>query len=320
MIISANISIIFGYVGSTVYHFITERKQKGVIKGMFSQYVNSTIVDDLIAHPDSLQLGGRRQNLTIFFSDIAGFSTFSENKEPEELISLLNEYLSEMTQCVFEQRGTLDKYVGDAVMAFWGAPIPFENHAYYGCKCALEMQARLVILREKWGREGQPLISARMGLNSGDMVVGNVGGTQRFDYTVMGDNVNLASRLEGANKQYGTYIMVSESTYEAVKEQFFFRALDFLVVKGKTKPIKVYELVAYQKSDIKQNELAAIEKYLDGLNLYTEGNFTAAIEQFSSALLLNPNDGPSQTYIKRCEYLVQNPPTEWDGVFHMTTK
>ncbi len=320
-IVSANIAIVFGYVGSTVYHFIRERKQKGMIKGMFSQYVSSTIVDDLIANPDSMQLGGRRRNLTIFFSDIAGFSTFSENKEPEDLVSFLNEYLSEMTRCVFENKGTLDKYIGDAVMAFWGAPIPFEDHAYYGCKCALEMRARLSELREKWKAEGQPVIRARMGINSGDMVVGNVGGTQRFDYTVMGDNVNLASRLEGANKQYGTYIMVSESTYELVSDKFFFRELDFLVVKGKTKPIKVYELLGYNKSDLPQNELAAVEKYLEGLKLYIEGNFVIAKEIFSDALKLNREDGPSKTYLDRCEHLIQNPPTsEWDGVFHMTTK
>jgi adenylate cyclase len=320
-IVSANMAILFAYIGSTVYHFISERKQKGMIKGMFSQYVNATIVDELIANPDSLQLGGRRQNLSVFFSDIAGFSTFSENKEPEDLISFLNEYLSEMTKVVFENKGTLDKYVGDAVMAFWGAPVPIQDHAYYACKSALEMQARLVELKEKWRKEGQPVINARMGINSGDMVVGNVGGTQRFDYTVMGDAVNLASRLEGANKQYGTYIMVSESTYEMVKDRFFFRELDNLVVKGKTKPIKVYEVMGYQESDLSESARAAVKVYNEALQVYSDKKFSEAIPLFEKALSVNPNDGPSRTYLSRCQYLIANPPAEdWDGVFHMTTK
>jgi len=320
-IVSANMAILFAYIGSTVYHFISERKQKGMIKGMFSQYVNATIVDELIENPDSLQLGGRRQNLSVFFSDIEGFSTFSENKEPEDLISFLNEYLSEMTKVVFDNKGTLDKYVGDAVMAFWGAPIQMQDHAYHACKTALEMQARLKILREKWLSEGQPVIKARMGINSGDVVVGNVGGTQRFDYTVMGDAVNLASRLEGANKQYGTYIMISESTYEMVSDKFFFRELDNLVVKGRSKPIKGYEVLAFKESDLPENVLQAVAAYTDGLNLYSKMEFTAAIPYFEKALGFNKADGPSRTYVSRCKYLIENPPPkDWDGVFHMTTK
>ncbi len=321
VVIGANIAVIFGYVGSTVHRFITERKQKGMIKGMFSQYVNATIVDELIANPDSLQLGGRRQDLSIFFSDIAGFSSFSENKEPEDLITFLNEYLSEMTKVVFDNKGTLDKYVGDAIMAFWGAPIPLKDHAYHACSSALKMQNRLVELRKKWKEEGQPMIVARMGINSGDMVVGNVGGTQRFDYTCMGDNVNLASRLEGANKEYGTVTMISESTYEMVKDSFFTRELDYLVVKGRTKPIKVYELLGYNQSELSQQSLDSIGSYIVGLNNYKNIEFEKAIANFNKALIINPNDGPSQTYLKRCKYLLNNPPDKsWDGVFHMTTK
>ncbi|MBI2420301.1 MAG: CHASE2 domain-containing protein [Ignavibacteriales bacterium] len=320
-LMSANMAIVMAYIGSTAFHFITERRQKGMIKGMFTQYVNAAIVDELISDPGKMALGGQRKNLSVFFSDIAGFSTFSENKEPEDLVSFLNEYLSEMTKIVFDNKGTLDKYVGDAVMAFWGAPIPMEDHAYHACKSALEMQAQLVILQERWKKEGQPLINARMGINSGDMVVGNVGGKQRFDYTVMGDAVNLASRLEGANKAYGTLIMISESTYEVVKHQFITRELDYLTVKGKNKPVKAYELINYIDFQLPEYKVTALALYHEGLELYKNQKFAEAIEKFSAAVAADPGESPSEMYIKRCKLLQENPPGEnWDGVFHMTTK
>lgn len=315
------ISILLGYVSSTAYYFITERKQKTMIKGMFSQYVNATIVDELIDDPDKLRLGGERKNLTVFFSDIAGFSTFSENKEPEELINFLNEYLSEMTKVVFETKGTLDKYVGDAVMAFWGAPISFSNHAEMACRAALQMQRKIRELQEKWKQEGQPLIESRMGINTGDMVVGNVGGSQKFDYTVMGDNVNLASRLEGANKAYGTHIMISESTYEEVKNLFITRELDAIVVKGRTKPVIVYELIAEKEETLSKEKEETLEIFKSGITAYKERNFSKAIEYFTLALNVNPTDGPSKVYLERCQFYLENPPDEnWDGVFVMKTK
>lgn len=320
-LVSANGAIIMGYMGSTAYHFIMERRQKGMIKGMFSQYVNASIVDELITNPANMKLGGQRKQITVFFSDIAGFSTFSENKEPEDLISFLNEYLSAMTKCVFDNRGTLDKYIGDAVMAFWGAPAPIQDHAYQACKTALEMQKVVNELNEKWQAEGQPHILARMGINTGDMVVGNVGGTQRFDYTVMGDNVNLGSRLEGANKEYGTKIMIADTTYEQVKDLFITRELDYLVVKGRTKPIKVYELVGFLDEALPEPVLKAIEVYKEGLALFRAQNFAESIDKFLEALNINPGDHPSQVYIKRAKHYIVDPPGEnWDGVFIMKTK
>lgn len=310
-----------GYIGSTAYNFISERKQKGMIKGMFSQYVSGAVVDDLISDPGKLQLGGERRELTVFFSDIAGFSTFSENKEPEELVRFLNEYLSAMTQIVFDNKGTLDKYIGDAVMAFWGAPTPLDDHAYHGVKSALQMKAKILELREAWRKEGQPLIHARMGLNTGDMVVGNVGGMQRFDYTVMGDNVNLASRLEGANKEYGSTIMVAETTYELVKDRFHTRELDYLVVKGKTKPIKVYEIFDHMENPLSENKSKSLESYNKGLSEYKAARFNEAIGFFKEALQHDPDDYTSEMYIKRCHSLLEDPPpADWDGVFHLKTK
>lgn len=320
-IINPSLTIVLAYFGSTAYHFITERKQKAMIKGMFSQYVNATVVNDIVSNPDKLKLGGERKELTVFFSDIAGFSTFSETKDPAELVAFLNEYLGEMTKIIFQNKGTLDKYIGDAVMAFWGAPIQLDNHAALACNSALLMQVRLSEMRKKWEAEGQTLIDIRMGINSGDMIVGNMGGKERFDYTVMGDNVNLASRLEGANKEYNTRIMLSEMTYEIVKDDFFTRELDVIVVKGKTKPIKVFELLGSNDFPISDVEKEGYSIYCDAMNLYKQKDFSNALQKFEKVLSILPYDGPSKVYIKRCKLFIDNPPpADWDGVFIMKTK
>ena len=314
-------AVFANYVGSAVYQYLTERKQKVMIKGMFSQYLNPHVVNELIAHPEKLKLGGERKELTVLFSDIAGFTTFSEKLPPEELVLVLNEYLSAMTEIVFKNDGTLDKYEGDAVMAFWGAPVELDNSALHACTAALEMQERLILIREKWRSEGKPNVYVRIGLNTGEMVVGNMGGIGKFDYTVIGDSVNLGSRLEGANKQYGTYIMASERTQELVKEVFTFRELDLLIVKGKTKPIKVFELVGRKNNGVPANKISAVEIYLKGLELYRQKKFSEAIERFNEALTVDPSDAPSQLYIERSRlYLATPPPEEWDGVFVLKTK
>ena len=320
-IVSPLLSVAFGYVGTTVYHYLAERKQKAMIKGMFSTYVNSTVVDELIAHPEKLRLGGERRELTVLFSDIAGFTTISENMPPEDLVSFLNEYLSAMTEIVFNFRGTLDKYEGDAVMAFWGAPIPQDNHALLCCQTAVEMQKRLAELREKWAEEGKALVEVRVGINTGVMVVGNMGGVGRFDYTVMGDSVNLGSRLEGANKQYRTFIMISERTHEMVKDHVVARELDLLVVKGKTKPIKVYELLGLVKDSISTERIELLSWYHKGIQHHRKREWQAAIDCLEKALQINPNDHPSRIYIERSKlYELNPPPDDWDGVFVLKTK
>jgi len=314
-------AVFANYVGSAVYQYLTERKQKVMIKGMFSQYLNPHVVNELIAHPEKLKLGGERKELTVFFSDIAGFTTFSEKLPPEELVLVLNEYLSAMTEIVFKHDGTLDKYEGDAVMAFWGAPVELDNNALHACNAALEMQEKLVDIRAKWRSEGKPDVHVRIGLNTGQMVVGNMGGFGKFDYTVIGDSVNLGSRLEGANKEYGTYIMASERTQELVKDFFAFRELDLLVVKGKTMPIKVFELLGKKENGVPQTKLSAVEQYLTGLELYRRKQFTEAIKKFNAALAIDPTDTPSSLYIERSQvYLDSPPPDEWNGVFILKTK
>jgi adenylate cyclase len=314
-------AVFANYVGSAVYQYLTERKQKVMIKGMFSQYLNPHVVNELIAHPEKMRLGGERRELTVLFSDIAGFTTFSEKLPPEELVLVLNEYLSAMTEIVFNNDGTLDKYEGDAVMAFWGAPIELDNNALHACTAAVEMQEKLVHIREKWSAEGKPNVHVRIGLNTGEMVVGNMGGTGKFDYTVIGDSVNLGSRLEGANKQYGTYIMASERTQELVKEYFVFRELDLLVVKGKTKPIKVFELIGRKNDSVPPRKISAIERYTIGLELYRQKKFSEAIEKFNEALSIEPDDQPSRLYVERSQlYQTNPPPEEWNGVFILKTK
>lgn len=320
-IVSPIIAVIFGYVTITTYHFITERSQNKLIKGMFSTYVSRELVNELLLDPDKLKLGGEKRELTILFSDIAGFTSFSEKMDPEELVNFINEYLTEMTNIVLSNQGTLDKYLGDAIMAFWGAPIVIKDHAFLACKTAVEMQKRLNELRQKRNVSPDKQINIRIGINSGEVVVGNIGGENRFDYTVMGDNVNLASRLEGANKQYGSDIMIGENSYEMVKDKILTRELDRIKVKGKQNPTQVYQLIGLRNDVDAEQKLLKLQSYLNGLNEYRKTNFNSAIKFFEESLVTNPGDGPSLVYLERSKFYLENPPGEnWDGVFVMKTK
>lgn len=225
------------------FRILTEEANVKYIRNTFSKFVSKDVVDELLKNPDNLVLGGSKREITIFFSDIRGFTTISEALGPEELVKLLNEYLSSMTEIVLEYKGTIDKYMGDAIMAFWGAPIPLEDHAYYACVAALAQMEYLRKLQADWTARGVPVIDIGIGLNSGSAVVGNIGSSHRMEYTCMGDTVNLGSRLEGSNKMYGTNIIISEYTYEKVKDKVIVRELDLVRVKGKTLPVRIYELI-----------------------------------------------------------------------------
>ena len=315
------LAVVVGYIGATAYNYASERKQKILIKGMFSRYVNPTVVNELIENPEKLRLGGERKELTVMFTDIEGFTSISESMRPEDLVILLNEYLTRMSAIVFSNGGTLDKYEGDAIMAFWGAPIPQDDHPLRACRCALEMMDSLKTLRENWGKEGKPPISIRVGLNTGEMVVGNMGGVERFEYTVIGDSVNLGSRLESANKQYKTRIMISEQTYKQVASQIVVRELDMIVVVGKTEPIKVYELIGLSGGNDESRRDQFLETYSKALVLYRQRDWNAAIEQFEKGLKLKPDDYPCQIYIERSRlYQAIPPPDDWNGVFILRSK
>ncbi len=316
-VVNPSLAIVAGYVASTVYHFVTERKKNLLIKSMFSQYVSGELVNELLADPEKSGLGGVKKFLTILFCDIAEFTSFSENKTPEELVKFMNEFLGSMTEVVMANNGTLDKYLGDAVMAFWGAPISLKDHALLSCKSALTMQKKVEELRKKWDES----LSIRIGINSAEVIVGNIGGEKRFDYTVMGDGVNLASRLESANKTYGTSIMISESTYSEVGDNFIVREIDTIKVKGRKKPTKVFELLSLKENFGLEDTNSNFIDYNLGITQYKLMNFSEAKTHFTNSLEKYPEDPPSKIYLNRCNFYMQNPPEEnWDGVFIMKTK
>jgi len=303
-----------------LYLFMMERKQKGFIKGAFSQYLSPTVIDQIVENPEMLQLGGERREMTPFFSDIQGFSTISEGLTPEELVQLLNEYLTAMCDIISSHQGTIDKFEGDAIIAFWGAPLDLPNHATVACHATIEMQRRGEELRKMLREQSRPLLFTRMGLNSGPVVVGNMGSAERMDYTMMGDVVNLAARLEGANKFYKTFSMISGSTYELAKDDIDSRQLDIIRVVGKNEPVPVHELLA-RKNETSGEMSGVVEQYMKGLKLYQDRNFKDAIAEFEKVLSIDSEDGPSQTYIKRCGMFLESPPEkDWDGVFTFTEK
>jgi adenylate cyclase len=307
------------YLGITVFRYITEEREKKKIKNAFQYYLTASVITEMLKDPAKLKLGGDKKQLTVLFSDIRGFTTISEQLSPEDLVHLLNEYLTAMTDLVFKYDGLLDKYMGDAIMAVYGAPLDQPDHALRACKTALEMMQALKKLQSKWSEEGRPYLNIGVGVNTGDMVVGNMGSQMRFDYTVMGDSVNLGSRLEAINKEYGTNIVISEFTYAIVKDELYCRELDAVRVKGKILPVKIYELLC----DKKEAEACRlfVELFETGIAKYKQALWDEAIADFQKVSEIRPGDPPSQLYITRCQELKENPPPQpWDGVFTMTKK
>jgi adenylate cyclase len=320
-IVTPVITLIITFATVYLYKYITEERGKKFIKDTFSYFVTQSVVEELLANPDKIKLGGEKKECTVFFSDVAGFTTIAEQLTPEALVRLLNDYLTEMTNIVFKYDGMLDKYEGDAIMAVFGAPISHPDHAYKACAAALEMQEQLVKLRELWGKQGRPQLHARCGINSGQMVVGNMGSEDRFDYTVMGDAVNLGARLEPANKQYRTKIMIGEQTRKLAGDLIIVRGLDLLRVKGKTEPVKVYELLGTKEKGIPDKKQQVLDIFNKGFENYLAQNWETARDYFQQALKIDPMDGPSITYVRRCEQFKENPPgKDWDGVFTLLTK
>ncbi len=314
--------LIFTNMAILGYRFLTEEKQKVWIKNMFQGYMSKDLVDKIMANPEMLQMGGDKKEITVFFSDIRGFSSFSEKLgTPERLIALINEYLGAMSDVVLEYGGYISKYEGDAIMAFWGAPTDDPNHAETCIRCVWAMKQKLGVLNADLAKRQMPDLFTRFGINTGLVTVGNVGSEKKKSYTAMGDSVNLGSRLEGANKEYGTAIMISEFTQEKVKGRFPVRELDLLRVVGKEQPVRVYELLGMSEADVPDRKKRCIEVYLRGLALYREMKWDEAIAVFRQALEIDPDDGPSKTYIDRCEDFKVLPPHQpWDGVFVMKTK
>lgn len=309
-----------GFAAITTRYYLLEMRQKKEIKGAFSQYLSPKVVDIVVKDPSKLSLGGEQREMTAFFSDVAGFSSISEKLTPHELVQLLNEYLTAMCDIISKYDGTVDKFEGDAIIAFWGAPLEQPNHATLACWAAADMASHMDSMRERLLAEGRPKMTVRMGLNSGPMVVGNMGSKQRMDYTIMGDAVNLAARLEGANKFYASGTMISGSTFEQAKDFIEARPLDTIRVVGKKEPIPIYQLMGHKgKITLQQEQMRNL--YLEGLALYQKRDYALAIPKFEAALQVIPDDGPALTYLDRCkEYLDSPPPDDWDGVFQLTSK
>jgi adenylate cyclase len=302
------------FLGVAVYRYATEERQKREIRHAFQFYLSGTVIDTMLHDTTKLKLGGERRELTVLFSDIRGFTTISEQLAPEAVTELLNEYLTPMTDLVFKYNGTLDKYMGDAIMAFYGAPVAFEDHPRAACRTALEMMEKLKELRAGWRERGVPELDIGIGLNTGPMSVGNMGSADRFDYTVLGDHVNLGSRLEGLNKQYGTHVIISEFTQDRLGDHFTCRELDAVQVKGKQEPVRIFELLHWGppvEGD------AWIKDFHEALGDYKKREWDKAVAGFEKLA----DDQVSKMYIKRCVEMKTNPPgPEWDGVYKMLTK
>jgi adenylate cyclase len=357
--LNAVVPVVFTLLPNTVlvtlYRVFVEDREKRRVRGAFQQYLSAEVIRQLLENPALVR--PRKSEITVLFSDIRGFTTLSEQLDAQDLAEFLNEYLTDMTRIVFERHGTLDKYIGDAVMAFWGAPVSDPKHAEEACRAALEMLARLDELRRVWRAEGRPDIDIGIGVNSGVAAVGNMGSELRYGYTAMGDTVNLSSRLEGLNKEYGTRLLITESTRAALGPEFVVRELDLIRVKGKRQPAVLYELLALRGADVapgfspapesaptgsaspasssradagptegERHSVAAnleamISAFAAARALYQQRRWREARDAFAALVERFPADGPSRVFLARAEtYLAAEPPADWDGVWTMTHK
>ncbi len=325
------ITMTIGYLGITVYNYIQEEKNKQFLKESFGTYVSPELIEQMYESGEEPSLGGEEGYHTAFFTDIQSFSAFSEKLTASELVFLLNQYLTDMTDVLLENNGTLDKYIGDAIVAFYGAPIEIKDHEYLSCITAIKMQESLDLLRQSWQAEGDrwPEIvhhmQNRIGISTGQMVTGNMGSKARMNYTMMGDNVNTAARLESSAKQYGVYIQIANSTYEPVKDRMVVRDLDNVRVMGKNEPVKVWELISEVGQEPEQYK-KILPAYHEALALYKNQDWQKAIDAFKASDALEDmfsgrKTNPSRVYIPRCEHFLSNPPgDDWDGVWTLTSK
>jgi len=309
------------FVATVSFRAATEGKQRKMITNMFERYVDRAVVQQLIDDPKMLKLGGEMKEITLLFSDIKGFTTISEKLGPENLVKLINAYLNEMTAVIMKHRGTVDKFIGDAIMAFWGAPIDDPDAAFHASAAALEMQNRLEALQSKWKKHGDIVLKQRVGINTGPCIVGNMGSESKFNYTAMGDAVNVASRLEGVNKQYGTYILMSEVTHNKVAKRVHAREIDKVVVMGKTEPIRIYELMGLADKPLGEYTRNFLEAFNEGIVAYQQRKWDEGIALMEHAMKQIPNDPVCQLYIERMKLYQLNPPdSNWSGVFVLGSK
>ncbi|UCD87538.1 MAG: adenylate/guanylate cyclase domain-containing protein [Desulfobacterales bacterium] len=307
-------AVVFSIAIALVVNYTTEGRQKRFIKSAFKQYLSPNVIEQLIQHPERLKLGGERRILSIFFSDLEGFTSISEGLAPEELTVLLNDYLSAMTNIIQEEGGTVDKYEGDAIIAFWNAPLEVPEHATKAVRAALRCQANLSKMRIGFKKRIGKDMFMRIGINTGPAVVGNLGSHTRFDYTMLGDAVNLAARLEGANKQFGTYTMISQSTRDLLQDALAVRELARVAVVGRKEAVTVYEPMFAEEYEARKD---ALKTFAKGLASFYKGDFSKALEIFSTIRNLDP---AAAAYANKCQMLIGTQPENWLGVWVMTSK
>ena len=309
-------AVLLSFIAANILNYGFEGRERRFIKNVFRHYLSPEVIERIIEDPSLLRLGGERREITSFFSDLAGFTSISEALSPEDLVRLLNTYLSNMTEIILDSGGTLDKYEGDAIIAFWNAPLDHDDHATRACLAALRCQQRLDELRPDFQDQYGHSIYMRIGVNSGPAVVGNMGSHRRFDYTAMGDTINLAARLEGAGKQYRVSTLISENTYDLAKESVVAREVDIIRVVGKEKPVKVYELIG-EKGNITEEQFERIKTFHDALKLYRDQKWDEALHLFQRY----EDDTLAEVYVDRTKRLKENPPAvDWTGIFDLTKK
>ncbi|MCZ6873256.1 MAG: adenylate/guanylate cyclase domain-containing protein [bacterium] len=315
------LALVTNYTTLTLHDYISEERERKKITGAFGQYVSPVVINEMLKDPARLQLGGEEKVLTVLFSDLQGFTAASERFTPHEMIDLLSDYYARMTEQIFEQEGMLKEYVGDELMAIFGAPVEQQDHAARACAAALAMRDQRAALRAEWAQVGRPPLNARTGVNSGLMLVGNLGSKYRFAYGVLGDHVNLGSRLEGLNKQYKTEILIGENTADLVGNTFLLREVDMVQVVGRQQSVRLYELLAKAGQWLPPEQEKALKSYAAGLQAYRQQYWGDALSLFQESLLLCKGDGPSQVMIERCLMYQESPPPEnWDGVYVATSK
>jgi adenylate cyclase len=309
------------YVAITAHAYLSEQRERRKVVSAFGQYVSPVVIEQMLARPDQLRLGGEERVLTVLFCDMAGFTGIAERLTPQQTIELLSEYHACMTERIFACEGMLKEYVGDELMAIFGAPVAQPEHAVRACRAALELRAARAEFSIEWAKRGYPPIRSRTGVNSGAMLVGNVGSRYRFSYGVVGDAVNLASRLEGMNKMYGTEILIGEQTAAMAGDAFRLREVDSVRVLGKRLAVRIYELVGEAGETLDPGREKAFGHHAAGLIAYRERRFDAALIELEAALALAPGAGPSRTLGGRCQlYRAAPPAPDWDGVFEATEK
>lgn len=296
-------SLFLTFIGCEIYRNLVIERQGRYLQKAFASYVAPELVSQLVKNPERLRLGGEKRTISVLFSDIRGFTTLSESLDPERLVTILNRYLTPMTRIVMQEKGMLDKYIGDAIMALFNAPLDIEGHADHACRAALAMIDTLEELNREFAREKFPTLAIGVGIHTGEAVVGNMGAENRFDYTAIGDTVNLASRLEGMTKLYGVPIIISEGTRQNLTSPFHLRELDLVRVKGKSQPVAIHEL--------RPSPYPEMERYRKALDAWQQGEF----DQAAALFLGLPDDPVIQLYRNRCAELIASPPATWDGVY-----